>query len=432
MKNRADLVAAIDLGSDSVRAVLARVPEKAGGKEPPEELEVLAVGQASSQNAIQYGEVVREAGAAEAVRQAVEEMEQTAGVEVTHAWVTAGSRSRRSINSSGTVTVPDRTRPISAQDVHRAVQSAIPRAGGWLRPPYELLHALPQEFWVDDLDATDDPIGWSGERIQSFVHLIACPRSVLEAVEKAVNGAGLAVEGTARGGPVASPLAAGYGVLSREERGGDVLLLDIGAMTVDIAVFRRGVLWHSDVMPSGARAYTTDLVRGLGISQTVAEHTKRRYGVALVESVTADELIELEGVGRTSSSFLPRRIVAEILQQRAMSDFLKIRDQLQKALSSGLPRQIVLTGGGARLEGLSEVARVVFSRESESRGPTDISGQRDIASQRQFAGAVGLARYGARQQHLRAARRPSLGFGPMFSSVTGPFRRFAVRFRKAQ
>ncbi len=431
MKNRADLVAAIDLGSESVRTVLIRVPEDAERQGPPQEIEVLAMGQASSQNSIQYGEVVREAGAAEAVRHAVEEMEQTAGVEVNSAWVTAGSRSRRSINSSGSVSIPD-DKPITAPDVRRAVRSAIPRDGGWLRPPYELLHALPQEFWVDDLDATDDPVGWSGDAIQSFVHLIACPRSVLESVEKAVNGAGVAVAGSARGGPVASPLASGYGVLRRDERGGDVLLLDIGAMTTDIAVFRRGVLWHSDVMPSGGRAYTNDLVRGLRISQGVAERTKRRYGTALVESVTADELIEFETAGGPASSFLPRRIVAEILQQRALSDFLKIRDELQRALSSGLPRQVVLTGGGARLEGLSEIARVVFGREAESRGPADVTGQRDIASQLQFASAVGLARYGARQLHLAASQRRPLRIRPMLSTVRGRFRRFAVRLRKAQ
>ncbi len=430
MRNQPDVVAAVDLGSDAVRTVLVRVPDEAAEAENPDALEVVAQGQAESENSIRYGEVVREASASEAVRLALEEMEQAAGIEVNTAWVSLGSRTRRSINSSGSVAVLDPARPITERDVRRAVEAAIPRGGGWLRPPYELLHALPQEFWVDDLDATDDPVGWRGASIQSFVHLIACPRSVLVGLEKAVNGAGLAVAGRGAGGVVAAPLAAGYGVLHREERGGDVLLLDIGAMTTDIAVFRRGVLWHSDVMPSGGRAYTNDIARGLGIAHASAERMKRRSGTALVESVDADDLIELDRTAAPTASLLPRRLLAEILQQRALSDFIKIRDQLGRALSSGLPRQVVLTGGGARLDGLSEVARVVFGVDVHSRGPGDLSGQSDVASQPQFAGAVGLARYGARQLRI-APRSPALPLKPMLESVRGHLRRVTGRLRRA-
>lgn len=416
-------VGAIDLGSDSVRAVLARIPEE-GEVGPSDEttdpIEVLAIGQAETGGSIQYGEVVREEGASEAVREAVEEMEQTAGIEVNRVWVTVGSRSRRSINSSGSISIPDPSRPISEPDVQRAVRAAIPRSGAWLRPPYELLHALPQEFWVDDLDATDDPTGWRGKTIQSYVHLIACPRSVLVGAEKAVNGAGLAVAGDGSGGPVAAPLASGYGTLDRDERGGDVLLLDIGAMTTQIAVFRRGVLWHSDVMPSGGRAYTSDLARGLGISHAAAERAKRRFGTALVDSVEQDDLIELDAPGRGLSELVPRRFLAEVLQQRALSDLFKIREQLQRALTSGLPRQIVLTGGGARLDGLSEVARLVFGQPAECRGPRNPTGQRDLASDARFAGAVGLARYAIRQRRA-AARRP--GSYSLLRRVVGRFRR---------
>ena len=103
---------------------------------------------------------------------------------------------------------------------------------------------------MDDLDATDDPTGWTGTNIQSFVHLVDL--SALQsgqASKRAVNGAGITVEKL-----VLAPLAAGYGVLDPEERKAEVVLLDIGAMTTDIAGLRHGVLWHSDLMPSGGRA----------------------------------------------------------------------------------------------------------------------------------------------------------------------------------
>ena len=126
-----------------------------------------------------------------------------------------GSHTRRSINSSGAVSILTPRNRIAESDVYRAVMAAVPRDGGtaWLRPPFELLHALPQEFWVDDLDSTDNPTGWTGEKIESHVHLVSCPRDTLHRIEEAVNAAGIRIERL-----VAAPLAAGYGVLTGEER----------------------------------------------------------------------------------------------------------------------------------------------------------------------------------------------------------------------
>ena len=312
-----DLLCGIDIGSDQVRTVLARAPENSSDTEGATQLEVLAVGQAESRNSVQYGEVVRQRGATEAVRQAVEEVEQTAGVEVGSAFVSVGSRTRRSINSSGAISILEPRHRIGEADVYRAVMAAVPRDGGtaWLRPPYELLHALPQEFWVDDLDPTDDPTGWTGEKIESFVHLVSCPRATLHNIEEAVNGAGIRVERL-----VAAPLATGYGVLAAEERQEGVVLLDIGAMTTDIAVFRRGVLWHSDLMPSGGRAYTRDLAYGLKTSHAHAEHAKRRHGVALVDKVPEDEYFEIQVSGGGYPKQWRRRLLADVLQRRAESD----------------------------------------------------------------------------------------------------------------
>lgn len=432
MKKPTDLLCGIDIGSDAIRAVLARAPES-GASAPgdPESIEIVALGQADAANAVQYGEVVRQGGVTAAVRRAVEEAEQTAGAEVGSAWVSVGSRSRRSINSSGTVTILEPGRPISERDVHRAVQAAIPSDGGvpWLRPPYELLHALPQEFWVDDLDATDDPTGWTGRNIQSFVHLVTCPRSSLQGIEEAVNGAGIIVEQL-----VLAPLAAGQAVLDPEERQGDVAVLDIGAMTTDIAVFRRGVLWHSDVMPSGGRAYTKDIALGLRTSHASAEEAKRRFGAALVESVPEDDHFEIQVSGGAYPQLLPRRLLADVVQQRAESDFTKVRDQLRKALSTGIPGHLVLTGGGSNLDGLGEVARFVFGAEAETRGARSLVGLRDQAEHSQFAAAVGLCRYGLKQRRRALARRASSS--PSLAQVRRLFgsrlRRVTRQLRKAQ
>ena len=381
------MLCGIDLGSDTVRAVLVWVPEWSceAPRTPP--LDLLAVGSSESRNSIQYGEVVRAGGVTEAVRHAVKEVERAARVKVGSAFVSVGSRTRWSINSSGTVSVPGPRHRIGESDVHRAVIAALPRdrAKAWFRPPSELLHALPTEFWVDELDRTDNPTGWIGQRIESHVHLVGCPRATRQRLEEAVNGAGIRIERL-----VAAPLAAGCGVRDHPQEG--LIVLDIGAMTTEIAVFRRGVLSHSDLMPSGGRAYTRDLMHWLKTSHAYAEHAKRRYGVALPEGVPDDYLaVQVSGGGCPKR--LRRRLLADVLRQRAESDLTKIRDELRQVLRD-LPGTVALTGGGANLDGLGEVARLVFGAEVETRGPRGLVKQRNVATGTALATAIGLCRYG--------------------------------------
>ena len=424
----ADLLCGIDIGSDQVRTVLAREPEPGSGTEEGMELEVLAVGQAESRNSVQHGEIVRLGGVTEAVRQAVEEVEQTAGVEVGSALVSVGSHTRRSINSSGAISILTRDHRITEADVRRAVMAAVPKDGGtaWLRPPYSLLHALPQEFWVDDFDSTDNPTGWTGEKIESHVHLVSCPRATLDRLEEAVNGAGIRIERL-----VAAPLAAGHAVLTGEERQEGVVLLDIGAMTTEIAVFRNGALRHSDLMPSGGRAYTKDLALGLKTSHAHAEQAKRRYGVALVEKVAEDDYFEIQVSGGGYPKRWRRQLLADVLQQRAESDLTKIRDQLRHKLRD-IPRTMVLTGAGANLDGLSDVARLVFSAYVESRGPQELIGRRDLVARPDFACAMGLCRYGLMQRRRAPAARPRFPLAEMSRVIGAGLRRVAGRLRKAQ
>ena len=385
------LLCGIDIGSEAVHAVLARVPGSSCEADGTPLLEVLAVGTAESRNSVQYGDIVRPGAVTEAARQAVKEVEQTAGMKVGSAFISVGSRTRRSINSSGAITILTPEHRITGSDVYRAVMAAVPRDGetAWLRPPYELLHALPQEFWVDDLDSTDDPIGWTGQKIESHIHLVSCPRATLERVKEAVSGADIRIERL-----VAAPLASGYGVLTEEERQEGVVLLDIGAMTTEIAVFRNGALRHSDLMPSGGRAYTRDLMHVLKTSHAHAEQVKRRYGVAPLEKIRADDYFAVQVSGEGYLLRSGRGLLADVLQRRAESELTKIRGQLGSVLRE-IPRTMVFTGGGANLDGLRDVARLVFGAEVERRGPRALIGHPNVAAGPALATAIGLCRYGA-------------------------------------
>lgn len=114
----------------------------------------------------------------------------------------------------------------------------------------------------------------------------------------------------------------------------------------------------------------------------------------MLEKVPEDDYCEVQASGGGYPNPWRRRLLAEILQRRGESDLTKIRDQLRRVLRD-LPGSILLTGGGANLDGLSDVTRLVFGGNVEIGGPRGLTAQRDLASHLHFATAVGLCRYGA-------------------------------------
>ena len=156
-------------------------------------------------------------------------------------------------------------------------------------------------------------------------------------------------------------LAASETVLTPDEKELGVAVVDIGGGTADLAIFERGSLWHTAVIAVGGDHFTNDIAVGLRTPIPDAEKVKRRAGCALSSMVEEDETIEVASVGGRRPRVMARRILSDILQPRAEEMFHLIWDEISKAgyeksLNSGL----VLTGGGAQLEGMSEIAEQIF------------------------------------------------------------------------
>ena len=272
-----DLICGIDIGTEAVRAVLAHTDPEEAEADPkvPEQVQIVAVGQAPTNGGVRKARVVRADRVTVAVREAVEELEQAAGVEVGQAVVGVCGQRVPGINSAAEIAILPAGRVITAEDVRRVIEAAIPmpRADGWVHLNHRVVHALPQTYWLDDLDETVDPVGERGRSLKAHIHLVTAPEASLDIVEEAVNRAGITVEAL-----VLSSLAAGEAVLHPDERESGALLLDVGAGTTGIAVFRLRSLWFSDEMPSGGANYTRDVAMGLQLDSATAETVKRQAG----------------------------------------------------------------------------------------------------------------------------------------------------------
>jgi cell division protein FtsA len=255
-------IVGLDIGTSNVVCIIAETRE--GG--PPA---IVGIGTSPSRG-LHKGVVVNLEACVEALKAAVEEAELMAGVTVERAHVGIAGGHIRSANSRGVVAIAGRDRTVTREDVVRVLEAA--RA---ISIPQDqvILHVVPQEFAVDDQHGVRDPIGMSGSRLEALVHIVTGSVSSVQTMVNCVNRAGIEVTDT-----ILEQFAASEAVLTQDERDMGVALVDIGGGTTDIALFERGSIVHTAVLPTGGDHFTSDIAIGLRTPLVDPEKVKLKHG----------------------------------------------------------------------------------------------------------------------------------------------------------
>ncbi len=399
---------AIDIGSSKVAVLIAK-------REEDGTLEVVGKGRAPNRGT-RKGNIVNIEATVEALKQAVEEAEVMAGVEIASAYVGVAGTDVRSVNSRGMVSVARRDREITAHDVGRVLEAAQSAA---LPSDREILHAIAQEFLVDEQGGIGEPLGMLGNRLEVAVHLVTGNVTRRRTLLTCVNRAGIEVVET-----VFEPLAVAEAVLSHDERELGVLLIDVGAGTTEYALYADGEVQHSAVLPIGAGHFTNDIAMVLRTPFAEAERIKLRYGCCLDGMVGDDEGISVPTVAGGPARVVPKRQLCDILQPRAQELLQLVRDDLEKNGLDESPRGgVVLTGGGSQLDGLLELAEQLFNSGVRYGLPQGLGGLADVIRCPTWCAASGLILYGnaADADRLKSARRQGFSMRGMMGSLREKF-----------
>jgi cell division protein FtsA len=403
-------IVGLDVGTSKITAVVGEVMEDGA-------LDIIGIGLADAKG-IKRGLVVNLETAVESIKHAVEEAELTAGIEIDSVHLALSGAHVKGFNSRGVVAVAGKNREISREDVRRAIDAAKAVA---LPSGREILHVLPQDFVVDDQDGIGAPVGMTGARLEVNVHIITGNASSTQNVVACVNRAGVEVAET-----VLEQLAAAEAVLTTDERELGAALVDIGGGTTDFAIFERGSLWHTGVIAVGGDHFTNDIAVGLRTPVPDAERVKRRSGCALSSMVNEDDSMEVASVGGRKPRVMSRRILADVLQPRAEEIFHLLWDEIRRAgFEKSLHSGIVLTGGGALLEGMAEIAEQIFDLPIRRGSPAGLGGLADHVNSPAFATAVGLVMYAHRTRQHEPIRTAGAG---AFSRVAGRLRNLFREF----
>ncbi len=376
-------LAGLDIGSTSTTAVL--VETGPGWDTPAEQVRVLGVGVAHTEG-VRNRNVTHIEAATESVREALRDAEDMAGIEAGIVYAGVAGEHIDVGSSSGVVAVSGEE--IDQRDldrVHEVARAIV------IPPDRELLHAIPQDYAVDGQAGIQDPRGMEATRLESEVCVVTASSPACQNLRKAIDRAGYRIEEL-----VFSPLATSLAVLSDDERQAGVVLLEIGGAATELTVYREGRLYLVATLPWGGVTVTNDIVKGLGIPLADAEDLKRSRGSASTRAVGADEKLEIVGPTPGRTREVSRELLAHIIEQRLDEMFGLVYEALEeKELLGALPGGVVLTGGGASLEGIVDLAQTVFNMPVALGQPgAGLEGVVEATRDPRLSTAVGLALYG--------------------------------------
>lgn len=382
-------IVGLDIGTTKVCILVAEIRDDGA-------LDIIGMGSSDSKG-LRKGVIINVDPTVECIKKVVEEAELMSGISIDEAYVGIAGEHIIGSNSRGMISINSKDHIISREDINRVIEAAktIP-----IPSDKDILHVLPQEFMVDGQDEIGDPMGMSGNRLEVNVHVVTCGTTQLQTLLTCVNRAGIEVADT-----VLEQLASSEAVLTPDEKDLGVALIDIGGGTTDLAIFEKQSLWHTFIRSIGGDHFTSDIAVGLRTPIGEAERIKRRYGCALGSLIEDDETIEVPSVGGRKPRYMSRQILCDIIQPRAEELFGIIKDEVERmGFTRSLNSGIVLTGGGALLEGMSEIAERIYDCPVRIGEPSGVGGLIDVIKSPIYSTAVGLIIYGYRTRDYRRDR----------------------------
>ena len=370
---KSEILVGLDLGTSKIKAVVADVSER----ELPE---ILGAGESNAEG-IEAGVIVNMERASSSIRSAVEAAEDSAEVEIGCVSVSIDGEHIKGIDSRGVIAISRTGGEITRSEIDTVLEAAKTLA---LPVGRAIIDVLPQEFFVDGQRGIRDPIGMSGVRLGSKVHIVTASQQAVDNVVRAVRKAGLKT-----GRVTLKPLAAGFATLSRDEMELGVLVVNLGAGTTGLALYHSGSVRHTAAIGWGASSITNDIAVGLRVPLTKAEQLKKEQGCAMAAAAT-DDAIEIPTVGGRPPRESSHQMLAAIIEPRLREILELVVNELRSTeYGSRTPAGVVLTGGGARLSCVADVAEEIFGAPVRVGLPDRVSGSLDAVVDPGYAAAVG-------------------------------------------
>src|SRR5690349_24865011 len=385
------IVVGLDIGTTKICAIVGRKNEF--GK-----LEVLGMGKAESEGVVK-GIVFNIDKTIFAIEKAIKEASDQANIDIAVVNVGIAGQHIRSFIQHGGITRTSKDEEIRIEDVERLTQDMYRMV---VPPGSQIIHVMPQDYMVDYEEGIKEPVGMSGVRLEADFHIITAQTNAINNINKCVRRGNLEIADL-----ILEPLASSLAVLSDEEKEAGICLIDIGGGTTDIAIFYDNIIRHTAVIPFGGNIITNDIKQGLGVLPQQAEQLKTRFGRAIAEEASPNDIVSIPGIRNRAAKEISVKNLSNIIQAR-MEEVIEMAHA--EIISSGFENRlaggIVITGGGAQLANLKQLVEYMTGMDTRIGYPNEHLGKGRIEAVKSpmYATAVGLVLAGFRSLDEREER----------------------------
>ena len=371
------------MGSEKVTTIMARVGSEG-------ELKVLGTGIVPSQGIVK-GRIENIGEVQATVASALDEAQRYIGkAGVGPVYATVSGAHITSLNSKQVMEAQSNAVDISNKMLDGLLRGAVPEVAAG----QEVVHVIPIGYTVDGLSGVRNPVGLHGAQVEVEAHVVLGEAAVLRNTTKVIEASRTTPKNL-----VVHSLASAESTLTGDEREMGVVLLDIGAGTSDMVIYRQGNPWYSAVVPVGGNQLTRDLSVALRTPVSTAEQVKVRWGSVFPDTVPIDERVVIPATQDERERVVARRDLAEPLNARMLEILkmvvLRVREAGLREIPTG---GLVLTGGGAEIEGLSELAKKLLGGRVRIAHPDGIAGLPAQLRKPAFSAGVGLLLWGIKHQ----------------------------------
>jgi cell division protein FtsA len=377
--SKEEIITGLDIGSNQVCCVMGKRSQETGAFEIIGGAKLLCRG-------VKGGVVINLQETSYAVAKVIEEVEEQTKQTVRQIYIGLRGNHIESANARGAINISRTDKEITAEDVAGAVDNAKTIR---LSTDREILHAVPQEFSLDHQRGVPNPVGMEGTFLEVDVHILIASTSHLSNIYKAIAQAGFEIIE-----PIYGLMAVGDLVITQEEKELGCLLIDLGGLTTGVSIYTEGSIRFSKEIQIGSDYITRDISHSLRTSLLTAQSIKEKYGVSMRNVLKTDTKFDYTGVdGRTIKPCTQRQLV-DIIQPRLDQIFVAVEQELKNSnlAETIIPGGVIITGGGARLEGMVSAAEQALGCSARIGLPQDILGPDAIISDPSYATAIGLLR----------------------------------------
>ena len=400
-----NLITGLDIGSTAIRMVV--------GEKPKNEPKIRIIGAVEGPSkGISKGAVVDVEDTISAISSVLEKTERMIGSPINHAWVGINGSHITTTETRGIAAVSKVNGEIREADVERVIENAKSVS---VPPNFEILHVIPKSFTVDSQTGIKDPVGMTGIRLEVEAQIIQGLSAQIKNLTNCVYRTSLEIDDL-----VLSILAASESVLTNRQKDLGVVVVNLGGRTTSMAVFEEGDLLHTAVIPVGADHITSDINLLFRISVDTAEKIKVREGSCLSKEFKRNDEMKFAAIGGIEEGYFSKKQVCEVIEARVEEIFEYVDKELKKIGKSGrLPAGVVITGGGAKLDGIVEVAKRVLHLPASIGYPHDLVSSLDKVSDPAFTTAVGLVLWGNSLINKSGGRSSPSHFASIDGAVSG-------------